>query len=61
MRRGFIYSVRKAPFSYPKTDISNEFERLAKEGLGIDIELDDRQRFIFQMGYEFGLIDGGLG
>ena len=59
MRRGFIYSVRKPPFFYPKTDNTKEFEELIKQVHGIEINLNDRESFIFEMGYKFGFIDGG--
>jgi hypothetical protein len=57
MRRGFIYSVHNPPFSYPETEHTREFEELVKEA-GSQITLDDRERFIFEMGYQFGVIDG---
>ena len=60
MRKGFIYSVRKPPFSYPKSDKTTEFERLVKEALGLKVILSDRESLIFEIGYEFGLIDGGV-
>ena len=58
MRKGFIYSIQKAPFSYLKSDVAKEFEKLTKEVHGIDIILSDRESFIFEMGYKFGIIDG---
>ena len=57
MRRGFIYSIGKVPFSYPETNATKEFIQIMREA-GEEIILSDRERFIYQMGYEFGLIDG---
>ena len=61
MRKGFIYSIPNPikQFTYPHTNATREFEELVRVA-GHNITLGDRERFIFQMGYEFGLIDGGI-
>lgn len=61
MKKGFIYTALRQPFnffSYPKSEKVREFEEMVKKVHGIDISLDDRQCFFFEMGYKFGYIDG---
>lgn len=46
LQRGFIYTVRNPPFTFEKTKVIKEFERMSKEVTGEKIILTDRQAFL---------------